>query len=178
MQVQVALHVALDHELRQLAFVRGLELARVLAQLRRDPLVAEPLVDPLLARVLQLLARLDDGDRVLADREPLLHGALAQRDVVVLRAGEVLQQVAVRLRWHDAQVEPQALVRQHRCLRRALCHHLDHPLQLREVVDQRLRIVGSRDDVEISERLLAPSGAAGLGDLHRSGLLLQYLDDG
>ena len=40
--------------------------------------------------------------------KPAANGVLAQRDVVVLRAGEVLQQVPVRLRRHDAQVEPEA----------------------------------------------------------------------
>jgi len=45
----------------------------------------------------------------------------------------VLEQVAVRLRRHDAQVEAQAFVRQHRGLGRAFRHHFDHPLQLGEV---------------------------------------------
>jgi hypothetical protein len=52
---RVAVELALDvrelDEHRQLTLARGLELARVLAQLRRDELVPEPLVDLGLARV-------------------------------------------------------------------------------------------------------------------------------
>ena len=44
-RVQVAAHVAQLDELRQLAAPRRLELAAVLAQLGRDRLVAEELVD-------------------------------------------------------------------------------------------------------------------------------------
>ena len=83
-------------ELRQRAVARRLELAAVLAQLRRDPRVAEERVDLLLGRERVHLAGLDLGDPVLGDREAAPHGRLAQRDVVVLRAGEVLEQVAVR----------------------------------------------------------------------------------
>ena len=51
------------------------------------------------------LAALDVGDPVLGDREPHRHRALAQLDVVLLRAGEVLQQVAELLGRDDPQVD-------------------------------------------------------------------------
>ena len=90
----------------------------------------------------------------------------------------MLEQVPVGLRRHDAQIEAQAFVRQHGGLGRAFSHHFDHPLQLGEVVDQRPRILGGRDDVEVAKRLLAPPSAARLGHLHRRGVLLQHVDHG
>ena len=49
--MEVAAQVAELDELRQLPVARRLELARVLAQLRRDPLVAEQLVQLLLGAI-------------------------------------------------------------------------------------------------------------------------------
>ena len=115
--VQVAAQVGALDELRQLALARRVELAAVLAQLGRDVRVAEVRVELLLVGSRELLARLGGRDGVLGDGEAAAHGVLAQRDVVVLRAGEVLEQVAVRLRRDDAKVEPEALVRDHRRLR-------------------------------------------------------------
>ena len=59
----------------------------------------------LLGLVREDLARRGVLDAVLRDRELAADGLLAQRDVVLLRAGEVVEQVAVRLRRDDAQVE-------------------------------------------------------------------------
>ena len=118
-------------------FARSSELAAVLAQLRRDPVVPEEAVDVLLAREVLLLAGLDDGDRVLGDGVAASNGVLAQRDVVVLRAGEVLQQVAVALGRHDAQVEARAVVRDDRRLRRPFGRDVDDQAERAEVVDER-----------------------------------------
>ena len=73
--------------------------------------------------------------------EPAAYGLFAHRHVVVLRAGEVLEQVAVALGRHDAQVEAQAVVRDHGRLRPALGNDLDDPIEAREGVDQRPRVV-------------------------------------
>ena len=66
------------------------------------------LVDGLLVGRLDDLPALDVEDAVLAEENA--YGILAQRDVVVLRAREVLEQVPVALRWDDAKVEAEALV--------------------------------------------------------------------
>ena len=66
-----------------------------LAQLGRDPRRSRGIRRPPPRSRTRALARLDLGDPVLGDREPAPNGRLAQGDVVVLRAGEVLQQVAV-----------------------------------------------------------------------------------
>ena len=140
--------------------------------------VAEPLVDLLLALGREDLAALDLGDPVLRDREAAPLGVLPQREVVLLRAGEVLQQVAVALGRDDAQVEAKAIVRDDRRLRRALGHHLGDPGQLREVLRQRLRVAGGGDDVEVAHGLLAAARAAGLADPVGGRVLAQHLDHG
>ena len=93
--MQIALDVTELDELRQLALARSLELTCVLPQLGRDELVAELFVHLRLVGERQLFARLDHRDGVLRDGQALLHRTLAQGHVVVLRAGEVLQQIPV-----------------------------------------------------------------------------------
>ena len=83
-RVQVALQVAQLDEVGQLAEARRFELAEVLAQLRRDEVVAEQLVQLSLLGVCQHLARLDNLDAVLGDRVAVPDGVLAQRHVVEL----------------------------------------------------------------------------------------------
>ena len=95
-------------QLRQLAVLLRIgqrELAAALAQLRLDVGEPEPLVDAGLVLEGLDLAALDLLDPVLGDREALLHGALAQLHVVLLGAGEVLQQVPELGRRHDPQVD-------------------------------------------------------------------------
>ena len=176
--MQVALDVLQLDQRRQLSLARRLQLAGVLAQLRRNELVTQPVVDLYLVRETQLLLGLDDGDRVLGDRETVLHRALSQRDVVILRAGEVLEQVAVGLGRDDAEIEAEAFVGEDSCLRRAVRHHLDHPLELREVLREGLRILRRGDDVEVPEGFLAPARTPGLGNLHGRGVLTKNRDDG
>ena len=96
--VQVAAQVADLDQLRQLAGRRRGDLAAALAQLGLDVVEPEPRVDLLLGRVARDLARLGLEDAVLRDRQPLLDCPLAQLDVVLGRAGEVLKQVAVGVR--------------------------------------------------------------------------------
>ena len=69
-----------------LPFARGLELAAVLAQLGRDPLHAEQLVDLLLGRARVRVAALVVGDPVLGHVEAALDRLGAQRLVVPARA--------------------------------------------------------------------------------------------
>ena len=71
MAVQVAADVAELDQLRQLAVGGRGDLAVALAQLGLDVGEAEALVDLGLGRVPRDLARLDLGDPVLGDREPL-----------------------------------------------------------------------------------------------------------
>ena len=94
-----------------LRVARGLELAAVLAQLRRDPVHAEQLVDLLLGRARVRRLRRVVGDAVLRDVEAALDRRGAQRLVVLLRPGQVLEQVAEVLGRDDPQVDADAVVR-------------------------------------------------------------------
>ena len=171
---RVAVHLAAEvaelDEPGSVAPPRRLELAAVLAQLGRDEAVAEEGIERLLVPEGMHLSGLDHRDAVLGDREPVALRLLAQRDVVVLRAGEVLQEVAVALRRHDAEIEPEALLGDHGRLRVAVGDDLEHPRQADEVRRQRRGVGGGRDHVEVAERLAAPARAARLGDVDRGGV--------
>src|SRR5262249_39450266 len=110
-RVQVTSEVVESNELRKFAVARRHELAAVLAQLARDELVAEESVQLLLAPSRERLARLGVLDAVLRDGELAPNRRLAKRDVVILRAREVLEQVAVRLRRDDPEIEAEAVLR-------------------------------------------------------------------
>jgi hypothetical protein len=99
--VEIAEDVAPPNELRQRAGSGGFQLAAVLAQLRRNPRVAEVSVELLLGLHRRDAAGLHLLHAILGNREATPDRVLAQRDVVVLRAGEVLEEVAVALRGHD-----------------------------------------------------------------------------
>ena len=124
----------------------------------------------------ELLAGLGCRDGVLGDGEAPADGVLPQRDVVLLRAREVLEQIAVRLRRHDAKVEPEALVRDHGRLRIPLRHDVGDVLAGREVVDQRRRVRRGGDHVEIAERLAPSPSRAGLRDLDGGRVRPQLFD--
>ena len=132
-RVEVPLQLLELDELGQRPLARRLQLAGVLAQLGRDELVAEELVQLLLVAVRDRLAGLGVEDAVLGDREPAPLRLLAHGDVVVLRAREVLEEVAVALGRNDAEVEAEAVSRDHGRLRAAARRHLHHPGQLGEV---------------------------------------------
>ena len=91
-------------------FAGRLELAAVLPELGRDPAVAEELVELLLGRGREDLVRLRVLHAVLGDGKTARHRLLPHRDVVRLRAAEVLQEVPVALRRDDAQVEAKPVV--------------------------------------------------------------------
>ena len=124
---------------------RQLELAVVLAQLGRDRLVAEVAVDLVLVGRPEDLAALDVLDAPLRDAHAASLRVLAHAHVVALRAGEVLQEVAVALERHDAQVELHAVVRHDRGLRRAVAEHLGHE-RLLDQPGRQGRPVGRRGD--------------------------------
>ena len=88
----------------------GLDLAGVLAQDGRDPGQTERRVDLLLGLARDDAAALDLGEGVLVQRQAAGERALAELDVVALRAGEVEQRGAELVRRHDAQVDLRSAV--------------------------------------------------------------------
>ena len=161
----------------ELAVARRGDLRRSLAQLRRRGAVAEVRVELVLALVRDTSAGLDSRDSVLRDRQPAPLRVLAKRDVVVLRAREVLEDVPVALRRHDTQVEAKGIVRNDRRLRVTARHDLGNPVAGAKRVDQRCRVARSRDEVEVAHGLAAAADASGLRDGDRCRMRLQLGDD-
>ena len=143
------------------AFAGGLQLAAALAQLRLDVGVAEPLVDPLLARAELGLAALGVGDAVLGDREAARDRFLAQAHVVGLGAGEVLEQVAEGLGGDDPQVDRDPVVGLGAHAVGARVAGGGDQRVAGEVLGERRRLLGGGDQVDV---------LAGLGPApHRAG---------
>jgi hypothetical protein len=95
---------------------------------------------------------------------------------VLLRAGEVLEQVPVALRRHDPEIETEVVVRDDGRFRAALGGDLSHPRERDEVLDQRLGVGGRRDDVDVADRLPPAAGAAGFRDLLRGRMRSELRD--
>ena len=173
--VQVAANVSERHQLGQLAVAGGFELAAVLAQLGRDRLIAQVAVDLVLVRRAEHLAALDLLDAPLRHLQPARLGLLAHGHVVRLRSGEVLQQVAVRLRRDDAQVHLHARVRHDRGFRVTAARDLLHPGALAEPRGQGGRILGCRDQIDVADRLGPAPQRPRLVGAHAGGMGAQRL---
>ena len=170
MRVQVAAQVRERHELRQRASGRRLQLAPALAQLGLDPREAELRVDLLLGRAAQRLAGRVVEDAVLRHVQPALHRGLAQRHVVLLRAGEVLEHVAELVGLDDLEVDRHARVGRH--ARAGVARGVDglDDRQLCQRPHERGGIGGGGDHVEVLDGVgLAPQRAGDLDPLGARG---------
>ena len=94
----------------------------------------------------------------------------------------MLEQAAVALRRHDAEVDAEALSGDDRRLRVAVGDHLEHRREMNQVRGESRRVRRRSDQVEVAERLTAPPDAPRLGHAIRGGvsaqLLQQLADDG
>ncbi len=113
MAVEVAADVVDGDQVGKLPGVPRLDLAAALAQLGLDVGKAEQLVDAGLLREAMDLLALDLGHAVLADRVPALERPLAELDVVLRRAGEVLEQVTEGLLGADPKIDLEAGMGEH-----------------------------------------------------------------
>ena len=161
MGVEVAADVVELDQLRQLAFARRLQLAAALAQLGLDVVVAEALVDRLLALAELDLAALGLGDPVLGDREAAGDRFFAQLHVVGLGAGEVLQQVAEGGRGDDPQVDRDAVVGLGADAVGAGSAGGGDQRVAGEVLGEGCRLVGGGDQVDVLAGLGPAPGRAG-----------------
>ncbi len=151
-QVGVAVEVAADvghgDQGRELAAAGGVDLAAVLAQHRRHPGHAEPVVDDLL--VLghdQLAAPLEQP--VLAELEAGLDRPLADADVVGGRPGEVLEGGAPHLGPDRPEVDLEAVPGPDGRLGVAEGGDLGHLGQLGEGAGHRGRVGGGGEQVDV-----------------------------
>ena len=161
MAVEIAADVVELHEGGQPAGLRRLDLARVLAQLGRDPRQPHRGVDLLLGGAGDAPSAGLPEDAVLGDLEALLDGHLPDPDVVLLRAREVLERRAEGRRLHHAQVHLDALAVPHRGLGRAPLEDLRHLGQPHEGVHHARGIGRGHEDVEVAHGLLAAAHRAG-----------------
>ena len=123
-RMQVALEVGQFHQLRQSSGACRLDLAAVFAQLRRNVGQADGAVHRFLAVPGDALRAAEHA--VLVDLQAELLRDAADRDVVRLGAGEVVQCRAVAFLRHDAQVDLHAAFEQHAGARLAGGEHFGH----------------------------------------------------
>ena len=129
---------------------RGLDLAAALAQLRLDVGEPEQLVDArLVARSGGPSSPLTLATPCSLTEKPRAERALAELDVVLGRAGEVLEQVAEGLVGADPQVDLEAGVGEDAGRGVAAAAPLGGQSVRRERLGERARVVGGRDQVEV-----------------------------
>ena len=164
--VQVPADVLRGDEVRQTAAERRLDLARVLAQLGRDPRQADRLVDLRLRGAADPLSRPLAEHPVLRDLEPLLLRDLPEAHVVVLGAGEVLERGAVGLGRDHSKIHLQGRGAGVRPafdggLGVAVGEHGLHHGKADEAIDDALGVPAGDEDVEVSHGLAPPAGGSG-----------------
>ena len=162
--VQVAAHVAELDEPRELAPRGGLDLARVLAQLGRDPRQADRGVDLLLGRPGHAPGARLAEHAVLVELEPAPDGHLADADVVLLGAGEVDEGGAEARRLDDAQVDLDPLPVPDRRLGLAALEHVGDLGQARERAHDLGRSRRRDQEVDVAHGLLPAAERAGERD--------------
>ena len=168
---------------RQPFRLRRLDLAAHLPQFRRNPVEAERARRRLpRSRSLRRIARLASRPQhrsehpVLVQLEPEADRTIAKRDVVRLRAGEVLQGGAAAFGRHQAQIRLEAAREEHARLRVATPEHALHQRVADEIVHQRLIGAGG-EEVEIAAGFAAAPQAADRRDRRLRRTLAQIVDE-
>ncbi len=137
----------------------GVDLAAHLAQLRRNPLEAERRVDVFLALAGDAHVVFDPEQAVFVQLEAEIDRAVAQRDVVRLRAGEVLQRRAAAVGGDEAEVGLEAAGKQDARFRLAVAEDALDRGVVDEIVHQRRRRAGG-EEVEVAAGVAAAPEAA------------------
>ena len=164
-----------------LCFCGGFDLAAIFAQLRRDAVELELAVDLVLGRAGDALVVVEAKQPVLAEREAHLQRALAQRDVVVLGAGEVLHGRAVGFRRQGAHIHLHSAAQFEADFVVALGQHFDDAGKAQDFFDQlrALLVVNAArpgdQHVEIADRLPSTAQRTGGRDLLDAFDVLQVL---
>ena len=157
--VDVAAEIGGGDEPGQGLALGGLDFTAVLAQLRRHRLEVQRGVDVLLAGARDPLLVLDAIEPVLVQLQAAPQGAVAQRDVVRLRPGEVLHRRPQAVAWHQPQVGLESAPEQHAGLRLAVREDAFHQHVAGEAIHQRRRRAGG-EDVDVAAGVAAPAQAA------------------
>jgi hypothetical protein len=172
--VEVAPKVVERHERRWLE--AGCKFSPVLAEFRLEVRESEEGVDLLLRLAVVRLAGGVVENAVLADVEAALHGRLAQRDVVLLAPGEVLQQVPELLGRDDLEVDRQTVVRAALRPGRPKTRCGLEEVEVGERRRQRRGVLRRGDDVQILHAVAPASRGAGELDAVRRRVRAQHLE--
>ena len=151
--LQISAQRSIIDQPRELPISRRLDLAGVLAQLRRNEGQLERRVHRGLALARETAVAVEEP--VLVQLEPGLDGDPPQLQVVRLAAGEIDQRGAEALGGHDAQVGVHPVREPHQRLALAARVDADDFRQVGERLGQRARIARRRQEVEITDALLA-----------------------
>ena len=172
MGVEVALEVGLGDEIRQAAGEGRLDLAAILAQLRLDERQPEKVIclrlrgeDAELTALVRgddLAGLVDPGEAVLAQAPALVARHRSEPDVVLLRAGEMDEVGAALAGPHDHEVDLWAAATEadRRLVQAAADDRLDRG-QTAEHLDDVVRVVGLRQEIEVTDRFPPPAVRAG-----------------
>ena len=169
-------------QLRQGVVLGGLDFSLVFAQLRRNEIELELGVNLLFTLAGHRLVVLQIGQAVFAERETHLQGALAQRHVVRLGAGEVLHGRAKRLRRQQPHIHLHPVALPEADLVLALRDHVHQAGKAQQVLSDLLPRFGLRtgfagdQDVEVPHRIPPPPQRSCRRDLLDPRHLRQMLD--
>src|SRR6516225_5302777 len=169
MHLQIAADIGEFHEPRQLALLGSFHLAQVLAQLGGNPSETQLDVDFLFGLTGQDFLSLEQA--VLGELPAAPLGTVAQRHVVLLRTGKILQCRAVRLRREHADVHLQTVRKLGARFILALDQNLAYAREFQEVVGETSQVATCNQQVKVANRLTtAAQGACGCNVLHAAEL--------
>ena len=173
--VQIAADVVQLDERGQLAGVGPFKLVAGLTQLRRKTGQIERGIDLLFRATGNAIVTAKDA--VLVDFQPARFRSAADDDVVLFRAGEVLQGRAERLGRHGAEIDLHACLQTQRGFRIAPGDDRSDAGEGRQSVHRRGDVCADDDKIEIADGLLAASITAGGNDLLDSPTTLHVAND-
>ena len=157
--VEVAAQIRPLHQIGQQTVAGGLDLAPVFPELRRDIGQVNGCEDRFLGLARHPVDPFEDA--VLVELEPLAAGEGANRDVVGLAAGEIVQGGAEALAGHHPQVHLQTAAEDRGRAGVALGTDLGHLVVVQEAPHGGRRVRGGDQDVQVADGLPAASVAAG-----------------
>ena len=139
-------------QLRQLAGLGGVDLTVAFAEFGRNPRQPERLENLCFVRGAGRRGLLIDRlEAPLAHAETAPERAMAHGDVMLLRAGEVMEGEIELLRGHDAKVRLQAILEAHAGLRLSMGGHLLHAGIGDKPIHNRLRFRRGHEEVEVAD---------------------------
>src|SRR3990172_4021090 len=159
--MEIALHVPGLDQARESTRFRAFYLALRLPKFRRYVLQAQPAIEVLFRGELLQHAGGHVRYAVLAELQATAAELVPQGDIVLLAAGEVLQQRAEAVMFHQAQVNLHPPAHDYRGLGRPLSQHLLHQGQAGKRLNDRFGVVRGTHDIDIADGLLKAPEASG-----------------